>query len=188
VRWDSLFADLEAQASAAGLAERAAEVDERARMESARVGLVDRVRAAVGSELRLHCAGGIVVAGTLNQVGADWALVDEAAGQQAVVPIAAVLAFGGLGWLSALPGDDGTVGSRLGLGSVLRGIGRERIGVRAYLLDSTMLAGTIDRVGTDFVELALHPVGQPRRRSDVRDRLVVRFAALAVVRRGPASG
>lgn len=188
MRWDSLFADLEAQATAAGLAQRAAEVDERARMESARVGLVDRLRAAVGCELRLHCMGGIVVAGTLRRVGADWALVDEAAGQQAVVPIAAVLAFGGLGWLSAVPGVDGKVGSRLGLSSVLRGIGRERVGVRAYLLDSMVFAGTVDRVGADFVELAVHPVGQPRRRGDVRDRLVVRFAALAVVRRGPASG
>jgi len=65
----------------------------------------------------------------------------------------------------------------------LRGIARDRSAVRLLLRDGSALAGTVDRVGADFVELAAHPAGELRRRVEVRDVLVVPTAALAVVRR-----
>lgn len=48
MRWDDLFADLEAQAEALATAERAAEVDELVRLETSRLRLADRLRPAVG--------------------------------------------------------------------------------------------------------------------------------------------
>ena len=52
-----------------------------------------------------------------------------------------------------------------------------------HLLDGTVLDGTPDRVGADFVELALHPAGEQRRRSTVSQLLVVATEAIVAVRR-----
>ena len=65
MRWDALFADLEAQLNALERAERAAEIDERTRGEVGALHLLDRTRAAVGMPLRLRLAGDLAAAGTL---------------------------------------------------------------------------------------------------------------------------
>ncbi len=183
MRWGGLFDDLEAQAEALATAERAAEVEERVRIAVAGQRLRDRLRPAVGSPVRLRCSGGLAVAGVLQRVGPDWLLVDEGQGQECVVPLAAVLTVGGLTRLVADPADEGAVARRLGIAHVLRGLARDRSAVRIWLVDATVLAGTLDRVGADFVELAVHPVGEARRRGDVREVQVLPFAAIAGVRR-----
>src|SRR6266536_4551293 len=122
MRWDGLFADLEAQAEALELAERAAEVDERARHEIGRIRLLDRLRPAVGVPVRLRCRGAVAVAGPLRRVGPDWLLVDEGGEREALVAIAAVLGVSGLGRLAAVPEGESVVESRLGLRHALRGI------------------------------------------------------------------
>lgn len=185
MRWEGLFADLEAQAEALAAAERAGEVDDRVRAELGRIRFLDRLRPAVGLELRLRCAGGASVAGKLTRAGEQWLLMDEGAGREALVPMTAVLAVAGLGRLAAAPDDEAgrRVESRLGLGYVLRGVARDRSGVRLSLSDDTTLDGTIDRVGRDFIELALHATAEHRRRTEVREVLVVPFGAIAVLRR-----
>ena len=65
----------------------------------------------------------------------------------------------------------------------MRAVARDRSGVRLYLVDGTVIAATLDRVGADFVEAAIHPTGEPRRHSGVRDVQLVAFTALAAVRR-----
>ena len=74
MRWDDLFADLEAQADALDRAERSGEVAERTRFELASIGMLDRLRPARGGAVRLQLAGGGFVAGTLERVGVDWVL------------------------------------------------------------------------------------------------------------------
>lgn len=182
-RWDGLFADLEAQAAAAESAERAAEVEERTRGELAGLGAVDRLRAADGTAVRLRIAGAGNLSGVVRRVGPDWLLLAEDAGREAVVPLAAVLGVRGLSRYSAVPGTAGVVSSRLGLRSALRGLARDRSAVRLELTDGTGLSATVDRVGADFVEVAVHAPGEARRRRDVADVELVPFAALAVVRR-----
>jgi hypothetical protein len=183
MRWDALFADLEAQAEALERAERAAEVEERARIEVAGLGLAQRLRPAAGTALRLRCDGGLTVTGRLGRTGPDWLLVEEDGGRESVVALAAVLGIGGLGRVSASPDSAGPVQSRLGLRHALRGIARDRSPVRLALRDGSTVAGTIDRVGADFVEAALHPVGEPRRRDAVREVALVPLPALVAVRR-----
>jgi hypothetical protein len=183
VRWTTLFADLEAQADALDVAQRAAEVSERTRIEAGKLAIADRVRAAVGGTVRLQCVGGGLVHGQLLRVHGDWLLIDEEYGREAVVPLGAVTSIAGVNRFTER-GPDGIVESRLGLRHVLRALARDRSRVDVQLLDGTIVSGTIDRVAADFVELATHPAGELRRRVDVHDVLVVPVAALAVVRHG----
>jgi hypothetical protein len=182
-RWDSLFADLEAQADAWQTAERALEVEERARVEAGGLRLVDRLRPAVGTPIRLRCLTGAVVAGVLRRAGSDWVLLDDAAGRETVVAVGAVLEISGLGRAAAVPGSEGVVDARLTLRHALRGLVRDRAGVALVLADGRVVDGTLDRVGSDFVELAEHAAGEPRRRDEVREVVVVPLTAIVLVRR-----
>ncbi|HLY33671.1 MAG TPA: hypothetical protein VKQ07_03995 [Jatrophihabitantaceae bacterium] len=183
MRWEALFADLTAQAEALERIERDVDVADRTRIETGSVALRDRLAATVGRPVRLRCAGGVVVAGRLAQVGTDWLLMDEGSAREALVPLAALLVAGGVRrrTLDALPA--GSVASRLGVRHVLRGIARDRSAALLHLVDGTTISGTIDRVGADFVEVAVHAAGEARRRADVVDVAVVAVGALAAVRR-----
>jgi hypothetical protein len=183
MRWDALFADLEAQAEALERAERAAEVDERARIEVGALGLLERLRPAVGAGVRLQCAGALTLSGVLTRVGPTWLLLDEAAGREVLVALAAVQGVSGLSRLSAAPDSMPIVESRLGLAHILRGVARDRSPVRICRVDGSVLDATIDRVGTDFLEAAVHAAGEARRRSEVREVVLIPYAALAAVRR-----
>jgi hypothetical protein len=129
--------------------------------------------------------GAGAVEGELREVGSQWLLVAEPQGQEALIPLAAVVAVRGLGPLSGAPGSAGQVFERLGLGAALRAIARDRAAVAVTVSDGTSLAGTIDRVGADFIEVSTHAPGEPRRRTEVTGVVLVPFAALAVVRRSP---
>jgi hypothetical protein len=183
VRWDAVFADLEAQAEALEIAERAAEVQDRVRAEVGELTVVDRLRPAVGTVRRLRTVDGLVCAGTLARVGPDWVLLEQDGDRELLVCLAAVTGISGLGRQSAVPNSMDVVSSRLRLWFVLRRIARDRSPVSVRLADATALAATIDRVGADFVEVAVHPPGEARRVAAVRDVLVVPMTALVSVRR-----
>jgi hypothetical protein len=186
MRWDALFADLEARADGLAAAERAAQVDERTRIEVGALGLRERLLAAVGDRLRFSLAGSLTVTGTVDRVGPDWLLVAESGGREAVLCLRAVHTVSGLGRRSATPGSDGIVAGRLTLRHALRGLARDRSAVRVHLVDGTVTDATLDRVGLDFVEAARHAAGEPRRRAEVRDVQVIALSALAAVRRDSA--
>lgn len=182
-RWDGLFADLEAQASALAAADRAGEVEERVRSEVGQLRLVDRLRPSVGVPLRWRLTGGLAISGVLLRVGADFVLLDEGAGREALLPLAGVVTVAGLGRWSSSPGSEGQVTARLGLRSALRGLARDRSALRVHLVDGTVTDGTLDRVGADLVELAAHEPGEFRRQRAVRDVVVLPVAALVALRR-----
>lgn len=184
MRWDELFADLEAQAEAWQLAERDAEVAELTRLETSRLRLASRLDAAAGAPVRVRCLGGTVLSGRIGRSGPGWLLLDEEAGREALLPVAAVTSVAGLGRLAGAPSAGGSrVDLAPGWGSVLRAVARDRSVLRVGLTDSTVLDGTLDRVGADYVELAVHAAGEPRRRAEVREVLVLPIGALAVLRR-----
>src|ERR1700710_988481 len=116
MRWDAMFADLEGQAEALATAERAAEVETHTRGEVGRLTLIDRLRAALDTPLRLRISGGGAGAGRV--VGG--------------AP-AHVLTVRGRGRYSAVPGSGSVIDARLGLASALRGIARDRAAVRLHL-------------------------------------------------------
>ena len=129
MRWEELFADLEAQLVAAEAAAEHAEVTDRSRREAAALTVVDRVRLSAGMHVQVRVEGGAAVEGEIREVGSQWLLVAERQGQEALIPLAAVVAVRGLGTLSGAPGSAGLVFERLGLGAALRGIARDRAAV-----------------------------------------------------------
>jgi len=58
--------------------------------------------------------------------------------------------------------------------------------VRVELADGTSTDGTIEAVGSDYLEIAEHDLGEARRRRAVRARRFAGFAAVVVVSLPPA--
>jgi hypothetical protein len=182
MRWDELFADLDAQVEAAEAAELAGEVSDRTRREQGLLRLVDRLRPAVGASLTVTCAGAGTLHGRLLDVGEDWLLLEETGRRELLLSSAAVLAVAGVGRRSEVPGSEGEVARMLGLRWALRGLARNRAGVQVVLRDGTVLAGTFDRVGADHVDLAEHAPGELRRAAAVRQVRVLSLTGISVVR------
>lgn len=182
MRWDDLFADLEAQLAAADDAALAADVEQRLRRELGRQALVQRLRAAAGTDVVLG-VGDEVLHGRLGAVGPDWVLLTGPA--ETLVPVAALDWTQGLGRaVDAVP--PGRVWSRLGLASALRALGRDRSPLRVRTAAPGALAGTIDRVGADHLDLAVHPLDAPRRATAVTAVRTIPFAALRTLVRADA--
>jgi hypothetical protein len=182
MRWQQLFEDLQAQFETEEAAAERAEVASRARLEMGAVHLAERLGGALGSPLRLAVRGAGQVAGVLLDKGPDWLLLEDDQGRELLVALAAVRTVAGLGRRTAVPEPAGTVRGRLDLRRALRGLARDRSAVQLVLDDGGVVSGTLDRVGADYVELAVHPVDEPRRRESVQEVRAVVLAAVAVVR------
>lgn len=186
MRWEQLFGDLEAQFDAFAEAEALAEVAERQRIEFGGVGLVARLVPAVGTPIRATTAAGTAISGILRQVGPDWLLVDESAGRDVVLPLASVSMLEGLAAAAGQP--LGAIAGKLTLTSALRGLVRDRSPVAVVIPGGdggVELTGTLDRVGADFCELALHPAWEVRRANAVRQVVVIPLGAVVFVRAQP---
>ena len=81
------------------------------------------------------------------------------------------------------PGAPITAGERrLGLRPVLRALARRRVYVRLASADVPEVAGTLDAVAADHLELAEHPADRPRRSAEVQAVSLVRYDALLWLR------
>jgi hypothetical protein len=93
----------------------------------------------------------------------------------------------------ALPAEPGRLrptpgpsARRYQLALALRELARQREPVRVQLVDGTAVGGTIEAVGSDYLELAEHDPGEARRRAAVRARRFIGFAAVVAVSLPPA--
>ncbi len=182
MRWQQLFADLQAEFEEAAAAEERAQVPSRSRAEVGGLRLVDRLGGAVGGQVSLRCRGAGEVAGRLTELGPDWVLLDDGAGREVLVALSAVVAVSGLVRATAAPAPGSAVRAALDLRRALRGLARDRSAVSLVLDDGGVLTGTVDRVGVDFVELAEHAADEFRRPAAVRGVRAVVLSAVAVVR------
>lgn len=176
MRWERLFADLEAQLEGELRRDLDAEVADRTRRELAQVDLGSRLSAQVGSPLTVTVRTGTVLQGDLRDVGADWLLVDRGRGE-VLIPMAAVIGLTDLGVRAR--GD--RTARRFGLGYAARLLARDRATVLVTDLSGLRRSGTIDRVGGDFLDLAEHASGEPRRSANVLGRRTLPFAAVVTV-------
>ncbi|MGI8701840.1 MAG: hypothetical protein ACR2JU_11645 [Nocardioidaceae bacterium] len=181
MRWTDLFADLEAEVGALERSELHAEVADRTRAEVGQVTLLNRLRSDVGSEVSLRLSGAVTVVGTLERVGADWLLVTSP--NEVVVPMAAVSSVANLPLDAVSPEGLSPVASRLTFSSALRAIAVDRARVTVMLTDGTTVAGTPDRVGHDFLDIAVHHLDEAPRSSAVTMRTTVAYAAITRVTR-----
>ncbi len=156
----ALFDDLEQQAEGLELERRDAEVADRLRDEYAEVDLAARLHASVGAVVELTVlgpgasaavAGGEEVRGALVRVGAGWLLV-AVDGRELLVRGDALVVVRGLSE-QALPTAARSVLSRLTLTSCLRRLAEEGERQVLRLVDGSLRAGELGRVGADFVEL-----------------------------------
>ena len=198
MRWDNLFDDLESQLEQELTAEEVDLQAEEERLRLARLGIRDRLRSlATGAEtadrlLTLVLAGGARVTIAPATFGRDWVAGElrEESGRhpQCVVPLDSVAAviLPQRQVMQSLDGrrsaeSTGALSARLGLAFVLRDLCRRRQAVDVWLVDGR-LHGTIDRVGRDHLDLAIHEVGHPRRESAVTDYRIVRLGQIVLVR------
>jgi hypothetical protein len=186
MRWQQLFADLQAQFDEQEAAAERAEWGSRARTEIGAVTLADRLGGALGTPVSLRCRGGGAVAGRLVELGVDWLLLEDEHARSTLVALSGVRAVGGLGRRTAAAEDPGPVRGRLDLRRALRALARDRALVQVVLDDGFVLSGTLDRVGADYVELAEHPLDEPRRSEAVLGVRTVVISAIALVRSGTA--
>jgi hypothetical protein len=171
---------MEAQFFADRTLAREAEVDERARVEVAQLELADRLRGAVGREVVVGLLDGSKESGSLGRVGSDWLVLNTAA-RQWLFPFHAVSYFENLGRQAQKP----PAGRALvfPLAGALRGLARERLDVVVHLSGGApgrVLRGVIDRVGRDFLDIAVTG-GEARRTNAVTAVATVAFDALLAV-------
>jgi hypothetical protein len=192
VRWEQLFAELEARFDELADAQMMAELADRQRVAAGSVTMVQRFAGALGTTVRLRTQDGAVLGGMVLEVGPDWLLLDQQGPGELLVATASVTAVEGLTAATGAPLDQ--VSRRLDLRLALRGIARDRSPVVVTVTGAAAaetgrgpeVSGTIDRVGADFLELAQHAVWEPRRATGVRSVALLPLRAVVAVRSMPA--
>ncbi|TFC80440.1 hypothetical protein E3T23_09175 [Cryobacterium cheniae] len=194
MRWDNLFDDLEGQLEHEL---RAEEIDLRAEEERLRLGrlslrnrLTGLARAPGTGVLRIVLALGETITVRPTTFGRDWLAGDlldsPSTGSQCVLPLSAVagvvLRRGEIPVsLGTEPESAARVVDRIGLAFVLRDLCRRRSNVEVHTR-AGVLPGTIDRVGRDHIDLALHAPGTLRREAEVHQYRIVPVAEIQLVR------
>lgn len=187
MRWDNLFDDLTSQLEQELDSESALLASEDERVRIARLPLRDRIvslvtaRAAPAGTLRFTLTNGERLRLDPVNIGQDWVagvIVNSAqVSAQCVLPFSAIatlelecthlersLARGG--------SASESISARLDFGLVLRDLCRRRCALTLTLAGGTH-HGTIDRVGSDHLDLAVHERGAARRERDVERFLIV---------------
>ncbi|WP_026533496.1 hypothetical protein [Arthrobacter sp. H41] len=179
MRWAALFDDMELQFAAALQAASEEEAATLFRSEQGRIALTARLAGQGSSDVTVRVAGGQDFTGCISHVGSEW-LVMRSGARSVLIPLAAVQVVQGLS--RAVGAAPTRVHARLGLASALRTLSRDRQSVSVYAGSAdARYDGVLDRIGRDFLELALVPTGEERRSSNVLGVLTMPFAAVSAV-------
>ncbi|MEO6826965.1 MAG: hypothetical protein ABI255_12040 [Microbacteriaceae bacterium] len=201
MRWDNLFDDLEGRLEYELSAE---EIDLRAEEERLRLGRIslrDRLMSLAeghaegsGYAIRVQLASDFGIRVRPKTFGKDWLagdLVDESdRRRECILPLSAIAAL----ILTAAQIEDSMetvadnaargaprLSDRIGLAFVLRDLCRRRKNVEIQS-SGDLLHGTIDRVGRDHLDLAIHEPGSSRREPNVLAYRVIPLAAVLLIR------
>lgn len=197
MRWDKLFDDLESQLEQELTAEELDLEAEDERLRIGRLSLRDRLvalhssyRASGDYVLRITLRSGLVLNVRPATFGRDWFsadIIDEShRGNQCIVPIAAIASISMATEqlsrsLQPHSESEPALAERLSLAFVLRDLCRRRHAIDVVMPDATY-HGTIDRVGRDQLDLAVHERGAMRRDAAVREVRLISLAELILAR------
>jgi hypothetical protein len=193
MRWENLFDDLESQLEQELRAEEVDLAAEEERLRIGRLAIRDRLLAlsTVSDEpIALILRDGTRVLVAPTTVGRDWLSGDLCEGEgreQVIVPFSALAGLqlatarlaGSLGRDTPRRGPG--ISDRIGVTFVLRDLARRRSSV----VLSTLLGpvtGTIDRVGRDHLDIALHERDLPRRDGNVTGSRILLLEQVLLVR------
>lgn len=148
MRWERLFADLQAQLDAEHLRDVDAEIAELATAEIGLTAFTDRIRGCRDRQLTLRLADGGVVAGVISDATAQWVLLAQER-REVLVPVRSVVSAWPMGGVAP---PTGVSESKVGLGHALRALAAQErvVTVRTSAGDER---GWIARVGADHVDL-----------------------------------
>ena len=207
MRWDNLFDDLAGQLETGLDSEELTLRAEEERLQIGRLTLRGRLTslagarpasagaAGAGRAVRIVLLSGDTLLLRPTAFGRDWLAADlldaPARRVQCVLPLAGIAA------VVLAPPDvaeslvaeserTARVSDRIGLPFVLRDLCRRRTTIDLST-PVGRLSGTIDRVGRDHLDLAVHEPGLPRRARNVSHVRVVPLQHIQLVRLGPSS-
>ncbi|WP_255579661.1 hypothetical protein [Cryobacterium sp. PAMC25264] len=195
VRWDNLFDDLEGQLENELTAEDAELRAEEERLRLGRLGLRQRLTGVhagptASRVLRVVLVGAQTLMLRPTTFGRDWLaadLLEAGTGTpQCVVPFAAIAAIvlqpeQVAPSLAEAVDEPARMVDRIGLPFVLRDLCRRRKSLQIHT-GAGQVTGTIDRVGRDHVDVAVHAPGTLRRASEVQQLRIVPIPQIQVVR------
>ena len=198
MRWDNLFDDLEGQLEQELTAEEVDQKAEEERLRLGRLSLRDRVislHEAHGRDsdyaLRLALVNGQTVDVRPTTFGRDWFAADVVGSgihSQCIVPLIAIASIGLTREqiavsMDAVPGETSgrSLAARLSLPFVLRDLCRRRSGLEMQTITG-IFYGTIDRVGRDHLDLALHEKDAARRENVVAGYRIVPLTQIVLVK------
>lgn len=194
MRWDHLFDDLAGQLEHELQSEETDLQFEEERLRLGRLALRDRLTALKSapdpSMAHVHvlvCSGDSFKVRVVT-VGRDWVAGDlhgPPSDQQAIIPFSAIESL----TLTPVQASDSLesrgprseLAERLGIAFLLRDLCRRRSTITLVTATGST-SGTIDRVGRDHLDLAMHEHDRPRRMSEVQHVKVVPFDQLLLVR------
>lgn len=196
MHWDRLFEDLEGQLAAEWETERAALSAESERLRISRLDLRSRLRqlCASGATAVIELANGRRHPVSLLTLGADWIAVESTPDDGAelgratrIVPLTSLLSIridhgSMLASLEESADTGGAVRERMTFGFILRDLTRRRVPVHLDMLVGDDVHGTIDRAGSDHLDLAVHDAGSARLAGAVQGFRMIPFRAVVAVR------
>lgn len=183
MRWNELFSDLETQLQFGQWQNVEQEAAELTRGAWAELTLMDRLRATLGQKVRVLLHDGRLQALQVLTVGPAWVggVDDNGA---VLVPRSAIIGVEATLKHAVIPSRPLSAGPSLV--AVYRALARRREAVQVVGLSGSVIAeGTIDRVGKDHFDIALHSRDEFRRSSHVQGVRVISCDAILLVRAAP---
>ncbi len=177
-RLHRVFLDLEAEFEAELRAEAEQEAVQAVRAEAAEIPLWEQLARRAGFAVVVR-VGAAVCHGSLLAGYQDFFAVQTADGATHLVRHAAAtvaIPTGQPGRLQPAP-----TARVFGFALALRELARRREPVLVRLVDGSLVGGTVEVVGSDYLELAEHDPGEARRERAVRSRRFCPFTAVAMV-------
>jgi hypothetical protein len=197
MRWDNLFDDLESQLEHEISAEELDLGAEEERLRIGRLTIRDRLEAVHDSDVSAPRGIPVTLANELRLVlrpvtfGRDWFsadIIDDSSRRaQCIVPFSALVGVSlsppqvAASVRATAKVDHPSLSSRLSLSFVLRDLCRRRRAL-SVVLPAGEWHGTIDRVGREHIDLAVHEPGSARRDSAVLEYRVIPLDRIVLVR------